>query len=206
MKLYTFVSSVGLSLAFAATAPAATVISTFDDFTPSGTYGGDVTATSGETSYSVSRTAGGFWGAHTSITANANGATNIELNVTVNNANLPNLLAVLQDADGTQAVYRWFTVGNGNQLLTMSLTVPQAAANGKDAFYGEAGTTEGLDLSNLSAFHIQIDPHDSAQSPLAFDVSYNNLELTGVPEPTAAMLLPLAGIFMLRRRQAEGAA
>ena len=58
-----------------------------------------------------------------------------------------------------------------------------------------------LDPSNVTAFNLGWDPAGNIAGNI-YDVTFNSLELTTVPEPTAVSLLALsaAGMAMARRR------
>lgn len=56
------------------------------------------------------------------------------------------------------------------------------------SFGGEPGSIPGMELSTLDCFHIQVDG-------TRYTVSFNNLELTQVPEP-ASFLFAAGGLIV----------
>jgi len=65
--------------------------------------------------------------------------------------------------------------------LTMPVNSP--------TYISSAGSTPGLDLSNLDFFHLQDDPGGYGGT---YTISFENLAVTGVPEPSSAVLLAWA--------------
>ena len=138
----------------------------------------------------------GFGGGGAFINSvDASGETTISLDVDVLLDTAPNILAVLEDGDGTQYNYRWFAVPVGNQVLTLSLfPTPGGTPGVADRFVGAAGSTPGLNLADLDFFNVQVDDGDT------YRVAFNNLAL--VPEPASlSLLLAGAGLLALRRRR-----
>jgi PEP-CTERM motif len=189
-------------------AVADTVISTFDNYNLGGTYAAwadtNVTSiTSHPTSYEIESV--GFGGGYAGLDpfpTDASGETEIQFDVTINAGDTPNVLALLEDSDGTQYLYRWFTLSPGNHVLKAPLMpVPSSGFNGEswDSFVGTAGTG-GLNLGALQFLQLQLDPHGS-NTP--YDISYNDLRLTHpVPEPATLALFAsgVLAIVSLRRR------
>ncbi len=136
------------------------------------------TLTPGPTSYNV-QAANGFGGQWNglSTSVDATGETDIELEVTVNVSDPITGLGVviaLVDGDGTEWLYvintldnSWFGLLQGS---TYQLTVPVSGATGLIS----AGTTAGLDLSNLIGFHTQVDTGGNTDP---YDISFENLRL-----------------------------
>lgn len=165
-----------------------TTISDFGNFTLGGTYGSwdSATLTSGADAFTVESS--GFGGGFASVPANFDPTdnTHIELDVTIDGGDAPHVIALLQDADGTQAAYRWFSLAAGDHTLGFRLgTLTNAEAgeapngiDGANSYPGDAGSIPGLDLSNLTAFQIQIDPHGSA---FPYDITFDNLRVKNVP-------------------------
>lgn len=108
-------------------------------------------------------------------------------------SSLPGVILALVDGDGTLQNYAWYGLADGNHLLTKTI--------GMTSFGGDPGTIPGMDLSTLDFFHIQV---DGGGSGARYSVSYNNLELRTVPEPTSFALATggLLGMMCLRRRSA----
>ncbi|MBU0679283.1 MAG: PEP-CTERM sorting domain-containing protein [Verrucomicrobia bacterium] len=132
----------------------------------------------------------------------ASGQTDVELDIDVNAGDFPNVIALLEDGDGTQYNYRWEVLAAGHHLLTFPISpVPQTVGI-DDSFIGNPGTTPGLDLSDLSWLHLQVDPHGSG---VPYDIFFNNLQL--IPEPTSFLLLLAGGLVLglLRRLMDYGA-
>lgn len=80
--------------------------------------------------------------------------------------------------------------GGGNEYL---LQVP--VSSGKQVA-GTLGTP--LDLSQLVSYHIENDPGSSSQ---ASDITFNDLSLVNVPEPTGIAACGLLGLLASRRRR-----
>ena len=172
--------------------PTTTRISDFSStewtpFTPYGNWDGS-SFTQNPNSLTVSDT--GFGGAPSPIATNldATGNTHVELDVTVNSADEPNLQVILADGDGTEYVYRWFSVDAGDHTLSFRIDTltnpdPNGPINGIDqanSYPGNPGTTPGLDLSTLSFYHIQVDPADP-NSAFPYSVEFDNLRVKNVP-------------------------
>lgn len=198
MKRLSILMVAGILLVASWSVRADVIISTFDSATLDFNYASWSTGTiiSGPSALTVQ--ASGFGGGGIFINSlDASGETMIALDVTVNADTAPVILAVLEDGDGTQYNYRWFSVPAGNQVLMFPLfPVPSSNPGVADSFVGNAGSTAGLDLSDLDFYNIQIDDSD------AYDVSFNNLAV--VPEPASlALMLGGAGVLtLLRRRRA----
>jgi len=136
------------------------------------------TLTSGLTSYNV-QASNGFGGQFNGLGdgVDASGETDIELEVTVNTSDAVGGLGVvlaLVDGDGTEWQYvindidnSWFGLLSG---ATYQLTVPVSGATGLI----NAGSSSGLDLSNIIGFHTQIDTGGNVD---AYDISFENLRL-----------------------------
>ena len=176
-----------------ATAISATLISEYDNFNLSGMYQSWAdpaltTITSGPTRYKGQSVGfgGGYFDLNPQI--NAAGETEIALDVTVDAASsLPGVILALVDGDGTLQNYAWYALSDGDHLLTKTI--------GMTSFGGEPGSIPGLNLSTLDFFHIQVDG-------TRYSVSFNNLELTQVPEPASCLLAAggLIGVLSMRRK------
>lgn len=189
-------------IALSARTHAATTITNFDFFDLGGTYAEwanpfITTLDSGPTSYTITST--GFGGGPADINPNidASGNTHVAFDVTVNFGDDPNILVLLSDDDGTEYLYRWYEVTPGNHLLTAALFPIGSGVPGQDSFQGNAGGVPGLDLSTISFIHLQVDPHGS---PVQYSISYNDLSLYAVPEPTSLGLLAMCGAMIGLRR------
>ncbi|WP_428386178.1 PEP-CTERM sorting domain-containing protein [Mucisphaera sp.] len=171
-------------LATAHSAKADTLLSDFTDFNLTGTYASwllpSANITSGPDDYTVE--AIGFGGGFFDISPNidATGETTLELDVTINAADPIaglGVLAILVDEDITQQNYGqpageftgWFGLLPG-ESYTLSVSV--------DDFFtvSNPGATSGLDLSDLSFFHLQI---DSGGSFLPYSVTFDEIRLVG---------------------------
>jgi hypothetical protein len=181
-----------------APASATTVLTDFNNFNLSGTYGSWAGGfiTSGPTSYHV-EAVGGFGGGFFDMDPNidATGETTIEFTYTGNPSNTPNgLVLTLVDEDLTTHNWAWYGVSNGTNTLTASLSSPNWVSGN--------GSVAGLDLAQLSFFHIQSDPLPGTGNGIT-DVSFEHLQLT--PEPASLALLGLGACALLRRRQPQTA-
>jgi MYXO-CTERM domain-containing protein len=127
------------------------------------------------------------------------GTNAIQFDVTVNAGDTPNVLAVLGDTDFTEYAYRWFTLSPGQHTLTLPLSpVPTLVTGVGDSFVSNPGSTPGLNLADIDYVHIQVDAHGST---VPYDVDFNNLALTTVPEPAALMGCAMVGLLAARRRR-----
>jgi len=158
-------------------APAETVLSTFETFTLDGLFSSWASATvvSDATNYSI--TAAGYGSGFKAFTPNidATAETNIELTVTLTSTNSPNTqisgpIVSLVDADGTFYNYAWYGQVAGTHVLKASLRQP--------TFTSGAGSVPGLDLSKLAFFHLQDDPGTYSGQ---YTIAFNLLRLTGAP-------------------------
>ncbi len=156
-----------------------TLLSDFSNFSLNGTYAewdsGIFTPTADDFRVQAGDVGGGWHNLAPSV--DATGETTLQVQLDVNSANSSGAFnVVLIDADGTQRVYRFLglTVGD-DQLLSIDLDdFLQDNAN---------GTVPGLDLSNLTTFHLQGTFENSGQF---LDVTFDNLSLGG---PGGAALL-----------------
>jgi len=144
------------------------------------------TLTTGTDSFSVAATNfGGGWAQVSSPLVDGTGQTHIEFDVTVNSGDSPHIVAVLEDGDTTQITYRWFSVEPGNHKLSFRMETVTNANGAEEpividqanSWISQAGSVPGLDLSTLSFFHIQVDPHGA----VPYDVSFNNLRMKNIP-------------------------
>jgi hypothetical protein len=168
----------GSLLAFSGTASAVTTITDFDSITLGGTYvsWSSGTITSGATSLNV-QASNGFGGGFYDIDPNADATdeTDIALEVTINTANEEAGLGVvlaLFDEDGTLWNYSWFGLLPG-QTYTLGAHIIDDLG-----WESEAGTVGGLDVSDISFIHIQV---DTGGDPAPYDLSFNDLSLIGAP-------------------------
>jgi hypothetical protein len=207
-KMMTRIAFALLVLAGGHAAVADTVITTFDNYTLGGGYAAwsdpnVTTFTSNATNLQVESI--GFGGGYAGLDpfpTNASGNTEIQFDVTINSGDAPNVLALLEDSDGTQHLWRWYTLPAGNHVLKAPLTpVPSSGFNGQswDSFPGTGGSTPGLNLGALQFLQLQVDAHGS-NTP--YDISYNDLRLTNpVPEPATLALLVGGALAMVAVRR-----
>jgi hypothetical protein len=188
-------SAVALAIVLTMIRPAAAqTISTFDNFNLDGLFAwSDATVVSGPTSYQISDTGYGSGFEDINPNINASGATHIELTVSLSGVGAGGLLGpivTLVDGDGTTVNYAWY----GQQLGSHVLTADLSSGTGIGS-----GTVPGLDLSTLDFFHLQLDPSSFAGQ---YTVSFENLSLTVIPEPSSLALIGLgaAVLVSLRRR------
>ena len=187
---------VALALSSGGLAMADTPFVSFDNFNLNSIYGSwadsnVATLTSGPTSFNVESIdfGGGFHNVIPDV--DATGETTIEMDVTVN-AGIAGIVLAVGDSDFTEWNYAWYGLPPGNHVLTVPVNTPLFVSNN--------GGNSMLDLNALDYIHIQVDEGIGANF---YDVSYNNLRLTGViPEPASALLLIAGaiGLMVARRR------
>jgi len=191
------------SLVAVSPALADVTITTFDNFVSDALYPSwalpSATIVSGPTAYSV--TAIGYGSNYKYIgdpVINGAGNTHLELRVTLSgplaaDGHLGPIIGLI-DGDGTHVNYAWY----GQSLGSHTLTMPVGSPTWTDA----AGTTPGLDLSTLTHMHMQLDPGGFGSSG-AYTVSFENLSLISVPEPSSLALFGVGavGLAILRRRR-----
>jgi hypothetical protein len=132
---------------------------------------------SDSTNYSI--TASGFGSGFKALSpaVDASGETTVELTVTLSGSGSPSSpisgpIVSLVDADGTFYNYAWYGQTAGRHVLTAKLN----AASSTSA----PGSVPGLDLSNLTFFHLQDDPGTYAGD---YTIQFELLRLTGAPKP-----------------------
>lgn len=157
------------------------VINNFSNFNMTGRYAswGSATITSGPSDYRI-QAVGGFGGGFYDINPNVDltGATSVQLDMTVNPASSAGgILVVLSDNDGTEYRWSWFGLMPGN---TYALSAPITSGG-----LASAGAVPGLDLSNISYFHLQ---GDFATTDITIDRLAVTSALAGV-----APILTMAG-------------
>ncbi len=155
-------------------APGPDVLSDFSSVNFDGTYDqfGTGVFTSGATDFTIA--ANDFGGGFFNLTAplDATGEDTLEIQLDVNAGNVADKFnVVLVDGDGTERVIRYdgLVVGD-NQILTVDLA-NFLQDNG-------VGAVPGLDLSNLTAFHVQ-GTFENGDPGLALDLTVDNLALIG---------------------------
>lgn len=187
--------------------PDSSIVTNFNNvgvFTPGYAGWGSASFTPGPDSLRV--VANGFGGAVGQVfgTLDAEGSTHVELDVTLNSTDSPvNIIALLQDADGTQNVWRWYGIdadngigGSNNHILSFrsetvttagSIDPPVLIDNANswqavptDATPGDLTDNGVLDLANLTFFHIQVEPQGMAPND-GYDVSFNNFRMVNAP-------------------------
>lgn len=196
-----FTSALALAGSLALSSPAMgdATITTFDNFTSDALYASWASATiaSGPTSYAITATGYGsnykYIGEPAILGA---GNTHLELKVTLSgpapaDGQLGPIISLI-DGDGTYANYAWFGQTLGSHTLTMAVDSP--------SWISAAGTTPGLDLSTLMHMHMQLDPGGFATSG-AYTVSFENLNLISVPEPSSMALFGVAAALAILRRR-----
>ncbi len=189
-----FVVVVSALLAFGVEARANVTLSDFSSFNLTGTYvqWDFGTFTSNATDFQVQATdfGGGFYVLPSAVNASGNSLLEVQLDINAGNV-ADKFNVVLIDADGTERVYRFDNLSNGaGQTLTKNV------ANFLQD--NAPGTTPGLDLSNLTVFHLQ-GTFENGIPGLAQDLTFDNLALI-VPEPATISLLGLACVAVLCRR------
>ena len=200
-----FASALALagSLALVSPAMADATITTFDNFVSDALYPSwalpSATIVSGPTAYTI--TATGYGSNYKYIGApviNGLGNTHLELTVTLSgplaaDGHLGPIIGLI-DGDGTHVNYAWYGQLLGNHVLTMPVDSPTWTA--------APGTTPGLDLSTLTHMHMQLDPGGFGTQG-AYTISFENLRLITVPEPSSLALFGLGatGLAWLRRRR-----
>lgn len=154
--------------------PTDILVTDFNNFSLDGTFDAwdTATITSGADSLRVEGTGTGGGYALPGF-PNASATNTIELDVTVNSGDSPNVTALLEDGDGTQYLYRFGSLTNGNHVLTFPLTPVGLTIGGNDSSNPVAGTTPGLDLTNLLAFQIGVE----TGAGVDYDVEFNNFRL-----------------------------
>ncbi|MDB6123886.1 MAG: hypothetical protein JWQ71_2879 [Pedosphaera sp.] len=148
------------------------VVSTFDNVSLSGTYGNWTTQT--PTANSLQVTASGYGGGYRGITPiiNTTSDKTLQLNVTLTapSGAIGKLgpLVILEDGDGTQLRYAWYGQNPGTNLVLTSALSAGAVV--------QAGSVNGFDFSNISFFHIQLDPSTYSGS---YTVAWNDISIIG---------------------------
>ncbi len=175
-----------------------TLLSDFSNFNLTGTYvqwdSGTFTSNADNFRVEANDFGGGFFNFDSPIDGSGNNYLQVLLSVNADNV-ADKFNTVLIDADGTERVYRFGNLAVGdNQLLSVNL----------DNFLQDnnAGSTPGLDLANLTVFHLQ-GTFENGDPGLAQDLTFDNLALTVVPEPTSTgiVALGLLGMMIKRRRK-----
>lgn len=165
------------SLAMAGSALAATTVTTFDDFWSDALYASwadpATVINAGPTSYAITATGYGSNYRYLGLIS-APGETTVELTVTLSgppaaDGHLGPIVSLV-DGDGTYLNYAWWGQPLGTHTLTMPLATP--------SWVGAAGTTPGLDLTNILHLHMQLDPGGFGTTG-AYTVTWENLRLIG---------------------------
>jgi hypothetical protein len=187
--------SLALSLTLVSPVLADTTITTFDNFNLDGLFAwSDATVLSTATNYQITDI--GYGSGYKDINPNINaaGETHIELTVSLSGAGADGLLGPivsLVDGDGTFVNYAWYGQTLGSHTLTAALSSGTGLGS---------GSIPGLDLSTLDFFHLQLDPSSFSG---AYTVSFENLRLVNIPEPSSLALIAigLGGLVVARRRR-----
>ncbi len=181
--------------ALALPASATTLIEDFNNWEPGGVYGvwahnpPNYLLASGADSYYVHADTGwgGGWYA-LDAPVDATGETAFQLDITFGATNeTPVIVLGIEDADGTFQNFAWYGLPTSGSQSLMT-------AASSNIWESVAGTTPGLDMGNIFAFHIQADGGGGTTT----DVYFENLN--AVPEPASLTLLALGGWALLRRR------
>jgi len=201
-RWFTKVLALAGSFALVCPAVAQSTITTFDNFTSDSLFPSwalpSATVVSGATSYDITATGYGSNYKYIGFPAiNGAGNTHLELRVTLSgpagaDGHLGPIIGLI-DGDGTHVNFAWYGRTLGSHILSSPVDSPTWVA--------AAGTTPGLDLNTLTHMHMQLDPGGFGTSGF-YTVSWENLALTVVPEPTSFALvgLGLAGMIVFRRR------
>ena len=144
------------------------------DSTPPDTSWNSGVVTPGSTGLNVSSVgSGGGFDVLPASFVNASATDTIALEVEVTSGDFPDVVALLEDGDGTQHVFTFGTLGAGVHELTFPVDGVGLTAGDDRATLGAAGTTPGLDLADLFAFQIQVVTGDAA----AYDIDFRSLKL-----------------------------
>jgi hypothetical protein len=162
-----------ISAMLAVVSQAEVTLSDFSNFNLTGTYGawGSGTFTSGATAFTVQANAngGGFKVLPAPFNASGNDTISIRMNVNAGNV-ADKFNIVLVDGDGTERAYRFDGIAVGdNQTFTKNVA----------SFLGDnaPGSTPGLDLANLTAFHLQ----GTFVNADAMNMTFDNLSFVVAP-------------------------
>jgi hypothetical protein len=194
----------GAGLMLASTASAAVQVTSYDSpFVIGSRYGafsGVGTITQEATGVRAQATGfGGFFHDLPALSVNGTGMTAIKFDFTVVSGDAPPIVAVLGDTDFTEIGFRFFSSGPGTYSVTLPLgPVGTEVPNVGNVFLGGPGAIEGLNLEDIDYIHTQIDAHGSA---VPYNVSFDNVSLVAVPEPTSLAVLAVAGAVIGRRRR-----
>jgi len=196
-NLLALLVSIAINLLTIRPATADVTITSFDDFTSDTLYASWLTATIQSSPTNYVMTATGYGSNYKFIGSpriNGTGATILQLDVTLSgppsvDGKLGPIIDLI-DADGTRYSYRWYGQALGHRLLKMSVKSPTQIM--------VAGSTPGLDLSNLLHMHMQLDPGGFGASG-AYTIAWNDLSLTGFPafKITSQSFNPVTGEFTL---------
>ncbi len=173
------------------------VISDFNNFNLTGTYvqWDSGTFTSNPTDFRVEANdfGGGFFIFGTPLDGGPDGPLRaLQLDFTVNSANVADKMnVVLFDGDGTERVFRFDNLTAGPQIRTILLTDFLQDNN--------PGSTPGLDISNITQFHLQ-GTFENGDPGLLMDQTYNRLSFVSIPEPGSLLVFGATGLAILFRR------
>jgi hypothetical protein len=175
-------------------------ISTFDNFTSGAMYASWASATivSGPTSYDITATGyGSNWKYIGDLGINGVGNTHLALTISLSGPPAADgqlgPIITLVDGDESRYNFAWYGQTLGSQVLTKAVDSPTWIDN--------PGTTPGLNLATLTHMHMQLDPGGFGTSG-AYTVSWQDLRLTLIPEPSTFALVGIGAVgLLLRRRQ-----
>jgi len=104
-----------------------------------------------------------------------------------------NIQVLLSDADGTTEKFNFSTAVFNTTTFTSSTT------EFSSRYLVATGTTSGLDLSNISLYEIQGNYYDGTGGDAPFNIQFDNLSATVIPEPASAQHFIVGALPAVRR-------
>jgi hypothetical protein len=182
-------------LAFCPSANAQLVLSDFPaGFTLNAYYASWGTATINNSGPGFSITSSGYGSGYSALPSAVDGSAYSYIQLTVDVASpaplgvpVSSAIADLTDGDGTTVQYAMqYGLQNGNsQTYRMLLSAGTTMS---------PGTVPGLNLADITSFNIEDDPGGYSGQ---YTITYDNLSLVNVPEPTSLALVGLGGLGLL---------